>query len=361
MNILAAAQETGSANALVPVVLVLQGWPGVRVTVAARAEAAEVFRSAGISLSTHADVRRLLGEAAPDVMLLGTSLGPSLEKSLLRLGEARRVPAVSVVDHWSHYRERFLDVSGPVPFPAVIAVPDAFAQQEATQAGLPPERLLVAGQPHLESLARSLPGPELQRVARSLRRAWQGGTSSARVVLFLSEVWEFDGRTETDLFNEVLRAVQRVRHATGCDVNVVAKLHPAEGAQSRLAASLPARVRLVRDDPAWPCVLAADAVVGMESMLLMEAAVAGRPVVSVKPATSEPPFIGVRLGLVDAAHTVEELVRWLRDCLLATASPVRSGLSPVASVLQRGDAAGRLARATVELGSAALAASEAFA
>ena len=109
-----------------------------------------------------------------------------------------------------------------------------------------------------------------------------------------------------------------------------------------------AAMRVAQQEPLWPCLLAADAVVGMSSMALLEAALAGRPALSFRPgATAAARALHVAPGLIPTATTVEELTRWVRRQLSgrsgASADRARRARRQLIKSLARGKAAARIA------------------
>lgn len=382
MTVFVAAQEHAAANALIPVISQLSARRDVRVEAIACAEAAAVFARAGVPhrLAAHpgedepaavAMVRRDLTDASPDALLLGTAWGPALDKVVLRIGSHRGIPSVSVVDHWSNFRERFADpASDTLSLPTKIAVMDEWAMTEAVKAGLPEEVVTVTGHPYLDQLAVELQQPVLLQRARGLRQEWLQGVEGGRpcIVLFVSEALSryHDlhgphplGYTEVDVLEGLISTVQRLPAAPSRQWHLVIKLHPREPDHPASSLSPLARrwsLRVVKDQPAWVCLLAADVVVGMGSMLLVEAALAGKPAISFRPnATAPCPFIGSEIGLVPTAASLEELARLLSRSTADPSAHVpgrRGEVGPVARLV-RGDSALRIADLVVELAASA--------
>lgn len=327
---LAAAQEAGGANVLVPVLQEIER-RGSKVQTIASAEAIEVFSREGIAHKALLPRKKekdgmptlsaLFSEWAPDVLLLGTARGPSLDKQLLRVALAQGVPSVAVVDNWSNYRERFTDsVSGRLTLPTRIAVMDRSAFTQAVKDGLPEDRLVITGQPYLDSLATHLQDPDLQAQAKALREEWLQDSSpenNTRILLFASELVSEEEELPQQALERLATAVQRLERSKGLSLKIVLKLHPEEPKGSfsfgPLASSRSLRI-VEGKEPAWPCILAADLVVGIVSIFLVEAAVAGKPVVSVQPscAAISHPWIGSRPGGIPVASAVPELVELLR-------------------------------------------------
>jgi len=100
--VLAAAQNTGRANALVPVLKKLNG-DRVQAAVLTLGEAAKVFSAATIEHQTLYEptnygpdfietIHHRMSHIAPDVLLLGTAWRPSLDKVLIPAAQSDNVP-----------------------------------------------------------------------------------------------------------------------------------------------------------------------------------------------------------------------------------------------------------------------------
>lgn len=372
---MAAAQAAGGANALFPVIKELRFRDQVQVTVAAHREAAQVFRREGVGYQEVKppagsdqelnDVAyAFLEQVTPGILLLGTSWGPSLDKALLRSAQARRIPSLAVLDMWSYYRERFTDpISGHLCLPTKIAVMDQLAFDQAVQAGLPRRSLIITGQPYLHEVATRLRKPEFCQQAESLRRAWLGGDRQQEdmcVVLFASEAFAEDfgphtpyyrGYTEVDALEGLAETVQRIEDGTDHRVMIVIKLHPEQTTGSlRMGPRATQRsIHVVTEQPAWPCILAADVIVGMTSMFLIEAALAGKPVISFQPGVREKDFIGTQIGLIPTVSSAQELVTILKSAWTENPIAYNQDVQDKASSLAQGGAARRVANAVLDL------------
>lgn len=361
MSTWVSARDAGAGNILLPVIRRLEARPGVRLQVVAEGPALQILRKGGAAVEeVPADsgqrerfLQKRWEEAVPDALLLGTSWGPSIEKELLRIGQERGVPTLSVVDHWCNYRERFTESNGGVRFPNRISLMDEIALEQAVAEGLPREILKIGGQPHLQSLAARAQDPELLAQARQLRGTWMDG-APAELILFASEPFSDDfrpgtshdrGYTEIDVLEGLAQALQFVEKQGGRPLKLVVKLHPKED-RDRFRPGPLACARgflLAQAEPPLACLLAADAVVGMTTMLLVEAALLGRPAVSFQPARGlATSFIGTEAGLVRSGRSPEAIANHLSDCLSSSAAVSASGSDFVRRLLS-GDAAGRIA------------------
>ena len=337
--VLAAAQDTGGANALCPVINTLGQYADVQVRVVASGTAAGVFCRNGVAHQKIDPVQRLqklfddsaskiMLEIGPDVLLTGTSWGPSLEKALAELSQARGIQSLAVLDMWSFYRERFEKppTNNLSYLPTKVAVMDQQAFDESVLAGLPRESLVITGQPYLEIVRQRVQDPQLKQKAIDLRRDWlaeAGAPEDALVVLFVSEPIERDlgpsspyhrGYTEIDALEGLAAAAAGVERRTGQSIVIVLKPHPEQETHTFNLGPLAARRTIPMAgalDPLTP-VIASGAVVGMTSMLLIEAAIAGKSTVSFQPGLSDQPtLVGSRLGVVDSVSSSEELEAFL--------------------------------------------------
>lgn len=377
-TILAVAHDAGGANALVPIVRELSRRKEVRVRVLACAEASGVFRRERIGhppmdlcepipSSESEAIRHTFLKVAPQALLLGTGGGLSLDKVLLKIANDCGVPSVSVVDHWCNYRERFVEPSsGQWCLPSRITLMDRWALDDAVKAGLPRRILTVEGQPHLDALAVRLKDPRLRQKGQALRRQWMGrpGTDRGRkLLLFASESFSRDshlgpayyhGFTERDVLEDLVQAVDLLESWEPLSVQVVVKLHPRESSDTFPMGKRAQQrsVRVVSEHP-WSCLLASDGVVGVASMLLLEACLAQRPAISYRPSGCDGwIFHGSRMGLVPSVSSVQRLAETLRRVLRdSTRRPGigRNGNSTALNRLARGDSAYRIADIVLEL------------
>lgn len=336
MKVLATAKDAGGANAIVPVLTRLLH-VGAEVRAVAYEQSSGIFLRNGLPAKPVEDygfpngfpssdlpqlAGRIISTEDPDVILVGTSWGYSLDKELVAEGNRRGLPTVAVLDMWSYYRER---CSRPTEaelscLPSRLAVMDELAREEAVAAGIPEDRIAITGQPYLDRLHQEGVSETAQREGDRLRAEWGRGRP---VVLFVSEVigqdfplgspW-YRGYTELDALAALAKAMPLVTTA----LSLAIKLHPQQESGpfhlDRSTAALAPTV--VRDVDSHSCVAAADVLVGMTSTLLIEAAMAGKPALSFQPNLIGPDhFIGNRRGWTRGVYEADGLAAALREAL----------------------------------------------
>lgn len=248
---------------------------------------------------------RLSGFSA---VLTGTSWGKTLDKAVIVAARKAGLPTASVIEHWSLYRERFSTVKDgciiepDIYMPDRIWVVDGQAATAGTNAGLPPAKLVEVGQPYLERRRQQL---------QSIRPADIGDS-----VVFVSERLRDDFRKGSPLYPgfdefEAVALMADAAHAAG--LKLIVKLHPQEDVTKfdTLLAGKPG-VTVLRDADVEALICGAGKVVGMLSMLLLEAALIRGDVISFVPGAKPDVFIGNRLGATTPATDTASLLQLLR-------------------------------------------------
>lgn len=351
-NVLLVAHDPGGANVWAPCIVPLQQ-AGFQVTLAAPQQSPAAQRWTGLGHAVTAIPRDVCN--TPDgiaswlsqqhaaltiaALLTGTSANDFTEKHLWQAAEHLDIPSLALLDQWLNYGIRFsrygltqANQFAANPQPNVlsnrIGVMDSLAQQEALAAGLPADRLVVVGHPALAELAQQS-APPLPPVEQGM------------VLSFISEPLAAQygpdtplGFTEAEAFTCLIDALSQLALNA---ITLWVRPHPKEDTSvwtERLAAAQATcgpQVRIALAPADWTPqgqIAASHVVCGMTSMMLLEAAVLGRPVVCVQPgfsgALADNPLVLCRQGWVAPATTPAEVTHRLEAGLIhADKSPVR--------------------------------------
>lgn len=344
-TIFAVAGDPGGAAALAPVLLNLA--PSGAVTLFARAyrEARNVWTAAGIPFEsldeslTTLECEDLLRQSNARALLCGTSVnGVDLEKRFVAAARRLGVPSLAVLDFWSNLRPRFSDEFGNLAFvPDRVAVMDEVAREELLAEGIPADRIFVTGQPAFDDLAE---WAQRDGATQSHRlRTALGVPESAVLVLFASQpIAEMQeahagiahpGYTQHSVLTTLLPVLEEIRTASGRDVRIWIRPHPRElkDAYTGYASDNPSWVVVSSIGKPREAACAADLVTGMSSVLLFEAAVMGRAVLSLQPGLRIPdPLPLARLGMGETVYTDASVAPAIRTALSSPASRIRSKL-----------------------------------
>ena len=355
MKVLLFARDPGGANAVAPLapLLVARGHQALLYGKDAALKQYRVYGQAGLDWAAEAPemsvdcYQEFLRRLAPDFMVTATGSDDFAEKLLWQAAERLRIPSFAILDHWFNYGIRFspyklveqelYERDRRHPFlPSRILVMDDEVRAAMIREGFAPERILVSGQPHFDRLrvqAERFSAAEISQYRQQL------GTGQAdHVLCFISEnITEPDkgddlgqyywGYTERSVFSELMDAVQAAAAASGRKVHVVVKPHPTEtfdAYSDLIAAKAGGLVGASVDAAVHPLKLcqAVDLVCGMSSMVLVEAAILGLPVLSVQIGLRrENPFILDQKGIVRSVLDRSRLQQQLQGFLTGTALP----------------------------------------
>ena len=263
--------------------------------------------------------------ARSDGLVIGTSedshcFGHGLIAAARRMG----IPSLAVIDMEVNAADRFLGESEYPLFhaPDFLAVPDASCQDAYVKLGFPGNRIMVCGHPHYD-LVRARREEFLTQDRHTIRQAvFPGAPVDRPIWLFLAEGvdqlnpvfsyrspdYTLSGRGGSDFRTGiVLEEVLDEAAAFHPKPYVVLRLHPKNLPEDFSAYAKELGEISQAGDP-LPLVWAADLVIGMTTMLLLETYLLRRPHVAVLPrATERNWLVTTATGLTPVAVTREEL------------------------------------------------------
>jgi len=306
VDVLVFVEDPGAANIVVdlPATLARRGW---RMHLATSGAATQFLRARGVTsepLPLDCDLEAMVARWAPGLVALGTAENPdTFGLALVPIAERRGIPTVGLVDASTNLSHRFRGRSDdPLKAcPGTVIVADLTSLDRFVEMGLGSDRVVVAGHPHWDHVR--IAGQLLQRQDRNkLRQELFGGAIADRPVLVFASELSFGlnpqdyqysadyslvgngvnrGRTEI-VIEEFLRAIAPMRDG----VHLVLRLHP-KNLSDDLSSYRAAFDAVSQEEPSVRLLHAADAVVGMTSMLMIEAALLGRPTLAILPRAVE--------------------------------------------------------------------------
>lgn len=286
--------------------------------------------------------RALLERTRPKCVLTGTAENPdTLALQLIAAARELGIASIAFVDARMNSEYRFCghDKDPLAHAPDWLLVPDAWTLEAFIALGLAKERIAVCGHPQYD-LVRDLARQWARIGVPAFRsRIFPEVSNERRIVVFVSEgSLRYDllpdttaaqfglkgrgfdkGRTKIAL-EEVLDAIASATERP----YFVFRAHPIEdaGDYAEYASEID---RISSDGSALELIYASDLVIGMTSMLLLEAALLGKPCLAVLPDAAERVWLpGTESGLVPYATSREQirlaLTRLLQDDLAASAA-----------------------------------------
>lgn len=287
MKVLFSAHDAGGANAILPVVAALAK-KGAELRGVLSGPARDIFAAARIPFTAPED-----GPA--DIFIAGTSAGDTPDKRIMR--ELRKTPSLYVLDFWLNYWQRFSTTGekDAASLPTRICVMDDIAKEEMLAAGFPAGRLVVTGNPHFDHFA--------DRITRNAEERGQ--------ILFISQplrssaAFPFD---EFSVLSDLLSAIKTLPE----EYYISIRLHPKEE-RGKFGTYLSSRVRLVEEATLEDAMSASGLIIGMVSPTLIQAAAAGKRVISYEPGlTGADSLVSNRCGVTRRLDTPAELAAEFR-------------------------------------------------
>lgn len=276
----------------------------------------------------------LLGEVIPDLIITGTSSDDFTEKYLWMAAARRGIKSIALIDSWVNYAVRFSQYSlNDMPvnpkydlkyLPDYIFTIDNFSKQEMLKEGIPEERIYVTGQPHLEYIKNCIlevPDEEVESYRQKI-----GCSNNTKLVVFASDNISdsfndtdnelFWGYNEKTIFPYVYKGLSMAQ-LRGEQFVLLIRPHPKEDVNFwyRVCKEKKGMKIIVDNSTIGDIVLrAADLIISMQSMFLVEAALVGKQIISLQIGLKkENPFILDRIGIVESILDYETFKQELLD------------------------------------------------
>lgn len=362
-TIIGVAHDPGGARAILPVLAFLhQRGGGVSAICSGPAveiserEFPEIPLKVMEDLASHEDCVEVLASHECRALVSAAGLYNTIEHTMRLAARAQGVPVVAVLDWWSMPRERlqrrFPDGRIVTSFPDRICALDETSRAELMEEGFTAPQIVVTGAANLESSWKRLGRytPQVGKLREEI-----GIRAGEKCAVFFSEPyirasdglpWKglggnhhqdctpVYGYTAHGMLAETAAALASQKPAHQ-DLVLCVKPHPMEDVPSLVAAmgqceSKGIRMVLVdRIDPLWLCATG-DIFFGMVSIILMEAALTRRPVLSVQigfeGGMACDPCMSNRLGFTrpvyDRTALRQHVAQWFEGSLPGTGKDV---------------------------------------
>lgn len=362
------SRDPGGTNAILPLVKPLRE-RGHEVILYGKDVALNIYRQNGLDVNDITDyvsrieifeIETLLRNVHSDCILTGTSIEDFTERYLWKASEKCNIPSFAILDQWINYGIRFSKYGAYQsdiykddkvhPFlPMRILVMDEIAKREAILDGLEASRIEITGQPYFETLMQKM-DYITQSTIQDIRKQINVEKNDF-VITFASEPVSVDyrgnideqdywGFTEKTIFEELIKAIEDVAIGFKGKISIIIKLHPREGKNSYMDViehfnNNNVKIALVENFDSCSLIAASNLVCGMSSMFLIEAAVTGKPVISITIGLKrESPFILDRIGVLKSVLSAEELREKLK-LIMIDSTFIRPQLNLIKNPVER--------------------------
>jgi hypothetical protein len=346
VTLLLFAEDAGAAAFIAPLIQPLRD-AGLNIRVYATATASNRLKEWGIEyhlLKSTDSAQELLSDV--DLVATGTAINArTMGLALIDEARLRGIPSVGLVDSHQHMEWRFRgETLDPLAHrPDWVLLPDSAAHDHARELGFPLDGLVICGHPSLDRVRALAQDPAVTNSAQIKRRDLTNGLAEP-IVLFVTEpsVNVYGGSFERDpaytlpgrpnrkfrtdiVLDEFLDAIAKLQ----MPVCTVLRPHPATS-DPEISAHVGLFDRLDRSADVHSLVLAADLVVGMTSILLVESVLMGRPTLSIVPRRSEAAWCSAVLaGVTPCVWTRSGLDQELAKALRTPRLPDRERVNQV--------------------------------
>lgn len=350
-TIIAICGDPGGANAVAPVIEALREEGRVSVRALAYRQAQSLWTKRGLVFETLAErttramAMEWLSQSRTALLLTGTSVNLiDLEKQFIAAANHIGVPSLAVLDFWTNYARRFTDADGGLVYvPDRIAVMDQRARDEMVADGFELERLTITGQPAFDDLAvwRARFTPDRLRTVRERL----GIGSQEQFVIFasqpLSVLYGTDpanplylGYDEHTVLRALISALDHIADQSQQKIVLVIHPHPRESVEEFACLQGRAiRIIVSAADESRDLVMAADLVIGMNTVLLVESCYLGCVTMSLQPGLRLPDVLPTNSwGVSRAVYHTEEIQPAIEQMLLD--QNIRRGTQERLSTLQ---------------------------
>lgn len=296
-KILVFAREAGGAAAVAPVCETLLKKKDYNLLFLANDKACTVFDKSGFEYKNYIkhdddlleDFLKDKWNSLPDLLLTSASSIPNLsmtDKLLWRWAGGKGVKSIGILDQWQNYELRFsgVDDSERLAYmPDFIFVMDETAKREMIVDGIPEDRIIITGQPAFDRIKTEQKALNGKKIKKDLRI----DEDSIAVVFVAELLTNYFGDRLGYTEQTVLKFIgDTLNELCNKKIQLLIKLHP-ENKNDDFEWALnkwPMIGTQIIDKAFSPqeSIAAADMVIGMTSVMLIESIIAGKPTVSLQ-------------------------------------------------------------------------------
>ncbi len=280
--------DPGGANAISPVLQLLADEHQVQLINYSYNQAVGVLQRNNINtipLLSHASedfALNVLRKYNPLLLLTATSVNEKdWEKLFIFSARKLSIYSIAIVDFWSNYAARFSDKKGSLcSLPNKIALMDEFAKTEIMADGIPAERIIITGQPAFDALMQHY--EQFTQAKKQAIRMTLEVSDNDLLVMFVSQPLRklygdradprYLGYDEDSTLNYIISSLEDICRTDNKKITFLIRPHPQESVvEYRQYQSNMIKIVVSVEGNNRDYVMAADLVLGMTSVLLVEA------------------------------------------------------------------------------------------
>jgi len=304
MKVLFVSGKIGSAKMMLPVIKAI----GEDIKCLMSQKSRELCRFNEIEYNdadsmTDSEILELVSTFAPDVILTGTRAGLNVEKKIIEIGSQLHFKTVAFVNQWSLYKERFYYMDKTY-LPDYIFLIDEIMKKEMIKAGFDESLLVVTGNPFFDNLEKIPDGNKILFISQRFREIIDDN---------------YPGYNEFEVLEDVINVLTELNIK-----RLVVRPHPLSNRTKfdQIVQKYIGEVLVSLDTLSDINTVLADSklIIGMTSMVLFQAALGKKAVISYQPHVNPKKDLSIlqKLGISSTVKTKEKLKQRIKNMLDGT-------------------------------------------
>lgn len=272
LKILFFAHDPGGANAIKPLIEPLNK-KGFKCLVYGKGPALKILPNV---IEYSGDTDKLIESIKPNFIITGTSASDMTEKELRLSAQKCGIECLAILDSWVNYNrftkystkelaknKKYSELSY---LPTYLIVMDEYAKNEAIKESVPKNIIYPLGNPHFEYIKNSFKALNVDELRKSLLKGKQ------KLIVWASEPYieDYGKGMEIECLKDLIEVVPN-------DTHLIIKPHPREKLDKFDKFK---GIAIVRDMSSLQMIKAADLVLSMTSMVLIESIIANKATLS---------------------------------------------------------------------------------
>jgi len=314
MKILSVCNHPGGINAILPVLIELNKAEN-KIHIVTNSSNKNIFKDYEfnvIFLNKAITIEKsleLLKDIKPDLLIAGTSEPEKngigrLEPIFIKAAKESSVSSLAILDFWSKYKHRFslsknniLDAT-----PNIICVMDERAKKEMLNEGFDEKIIKVTGNPFWDKIIKNREKISLTNLSK-IKKELKINKNQKNIIFISQPLSDGDykdlGYNEMDVLNDLIKVFNKKSIDKNFEIWILP--HPREKTEKfekLITKEGDEKLRLISSKiDRYELGLAADYIVGIFSMLLIEYALLGFNVLSLQPIKSKEKILDLSFGI----------------------------------------------------------------
>ncbi|MFA6405686.1 MAG: polysialyltransferase family glycosyltransferase [Candidatus Paceibacterota bacterium] len=297
INILFGAFDAGGGNAIFPIAKNISEDKRFRTLCIIGGPSKRIFENGKIKfidadLFNESKLNILVENFKPSIFVGGSSAGLTFDKNILSIAKKNKAKTIYILDYWSHYWQRFSGKKKDFKYlPDIICVMDEKSKKEMVEEGFNPNIIKITGNPYFDSFQENI----------------KKNAEEKSKVLFVSQPLAENkdelGYDEFRVLGDLLEVFDNLK--TRYELTI--RPHPKEK-KGKYNKYLNKNIKIDADSLIEKLISKAGLIVGMNSMVLFQASIANKKVISYQPnLKAKDSLISNSLGLSRLVTKKEDL------------------------------------------------------